>query len=58
MSKTAEEIAADLRWAAWSNEPPADRLVLIDLAAILDPARRVTAAGRDELAATRHGPPR
>lgn len=48
MTKTAAQIARELRDAAWSPEPPAERLILIELATILDP-RRLPARG--ELAA-------
>lgn len=40
-SKTAVQIARELREAAWSPDPPADRLTLVELAAILDPRQRV-----------------
>jgi hypothetical protein len=36
-SKTAAQIARELRDAAWSLDPPAERLTLIELAELLDP---------------------
>lgn len=47
-SKTAAQIARELREAAWSVDPPAERLTLIDVANLLDPRPSRDARPADE----------